>query len=74
MKDAIRQALATVDFKGLLSHPEYEWAEEHCHFLVDVAGDEEYEQSEWFDPAVLDEELAIVKPEEVPDESTVDPT
>ena len=46
--------------KAALAHPVHrdldraleplgaEWAEEHSHFLVDVVGDEEFEQSRWF--------------------------
>ena len=46
--DAIAEAKETVDFGSLLAHPEFDWAEEHSHYLVDVVGDEEYEQTEWF--------------------------
>jgi len=48
MPEAIKQAISSVDFAALLSHPEYNWAEEHSHYLVDLCGSPDYSESRWY--------------------------
>lgn len=48
MPEAIEQVIASVDFDALLSHSEYNWAEEHSHYLVDVHGSPDYSESRWY--------------------------
>ena len=50
MVKAIGVALSAADFDALLTRGEHqEYAEEISHYLVDVVGDEQYEQTRWFD-------------------------
>ena len=48
MPEAIEQAIASVDFDALLSHSEYNWAEGHSHYLVDLSGSPDYSESRWY--------------------------
>jgi len=48
LRKAIDEALAQTDLYAELAGPDREYAEELSHFLVDVVGDEQYEQSQWF--------------------------
>jgi len=47
--EAIVQAREAVDFYALFDRPNGAWAEKDDCYRVDVVGDEEYEQSQWFD-------------------------
>ena len=46
--EAIVQAKESVDFASLFPHPEFDWGEDHACYRVDVTGDQDKEQSEWF--------------------------
>lgn len=61
--EAIKKAKADLNFHDILDNHrpktwlgvEYvEWGEEHSEFLVDEAGDEDYERSAWYDPSTLE--------------------
>ena len=45
---AIEQAIAQIDLYVECESTNFEYAEELSHFLVDVTGDQEYENSQWF--------------------------
>ena len=45
---AIEKALEQTDLHSRFAGDDGEYAEELSHFLVDAAGDEQYEQSRWF--------------------------
>lgn len=47
-KNALADAEQAVDFDQLFNTERAEYAEEISHYLVDVAGDAEYEESQWF--------------------------
>ncbi|HSG70753.1 MAG TPA: hypothetical protein VLA12_10085 [Planctomycetaceae bacterium] len=47
-REAIETALVQTDLHAHFSDSDGEFAEELSHFLVDVVGDEEYEQSRWY--------------------------
>lgn len=47
-RKAIKSALAETDLYACFNGAETEYAEELCHFLVDVVGDDEYAQSQWY--------------------------
>lgn len=47
-REAIDAALAQTDLYAHFNRSECEFAEELSHFLVDVGGDNQYEQSRWF--------------------------
>jgi len=52
-EEAAQKAETLIPFHDLFdrdstpSTPEMEWGEEHSHALIDVQGDEEYENSKW---------------------------
>jgi hypothetical protein len=46
--EAIRKAEDSVNWYDRFDRVDQEFAEEFAYHLVDVVGDEEYEQSQWF--------------------------
>lgn len=48
METAIERARAEADLDGMFATDTTQWAEEIVYAVVDVQGDEEYEQSKWF--------------------------
>ncbi len=46
--EAVEQAVAQIDLHAECESTNFEYAEELSHFLVDVTGDQEFENSQWF--------------------------
>ena len=46
--EAVEQAVAQTDLYSECESTNFEYAEELSHFLVDVAADPEFENSQWF--------------------------
>ena len=64
MPEAIKRALESLNFDAMLDHPEYNWAEEHSHYLVDLHGSDDYSESCWFTDKVHRYLLTLHGPED----------